>query len=46
MESIRAELEAEGHPAERKLKEVLKRLSVILAPVHQTILGETPTDQP
>ena len=41
MESIRAELEADGHPAEPKLRGVLERLSEILAPVHQAILSGT-----
>jgi hypothetical protein len=37
-ESIRAQLEADGHSAEPKLREVRDRLSEILAPIRQTIL--------
>lgn len=38
IESIRAQLEAENHPLEPKLREVRDRLSEILAPIRQTIL--------
>jgi hypothetical protein len=41
IESIRAQLEAENHPAEPKLREVRDRLSEILAPVREAILSET-----
>jgi signal transduction histidine kinase len=41
IESIRAQLEAENHPAEPKLREVCDRLSEILAPVREAILSET-----
>ena len=40
IESIRAQLEADGHSAELKLREVRDRLSEILAPVRQAILSE------
>jgi signal transduction histidine kinase len=38
IESIRAQLEAENHPAEPKLREVRDRLSEMLAPIRQTVL--------
>jgi hypothetical protein len=38
IESIRAQLEADCHPAEPKLREVQNRLSEILAPIHQAIV--------
>jgi signal transduction histidine kinase len=38
IESIRAQLEVDGHRAEPKLREVQNRLSEILAPIHQAIL--------
>jgi signal transduction histidine kinase len=41
IESIRAQLEADGHPAEPKLREVQDRLSGILAPIRQAIHGRT-----
>jgi hypothetical protein len=37
IESIRARLEVEGHPAEPKLREIQDRLSEILAPMRQAI---------
>jgi signal transduction histidine kinase len=40
IESIRAQLEADGHPAEPKLREVQDRLSEILAPIRQAILSK------
>jgi signal transduction histidine kinase len=40
IESIRAQLEAENHPAEPKLREIRDRLSEILAPIRQVILTE------
>lgn len=41
LESTRAQLEVENHPAEAELKAILNRLSEILAPVHQAILSGT-----
>ena len=41
IESILAQLEAENHPTERKLREVQNRLSEILAPIRQVILSGT-----
>jgi hypothetical protein len=41
LESIRAELEAENHPAEAKLRKVQTRLSEILAPVRHKFLSGT-----
>jgi hypothetical protein len=41
LESIRAELEAENHPAAAELKEVQNRLSEILAPVRHKFLSGT-----
>ena len=41
IESIRAQLEAENHPAEPKLREVRDRLSEMLAPIREAILSET-----
>jgi hypothetical protein len=51
IESIRAQLEADGHPAEPKLREIRDRMSEILAPVHQSILsspddGSEPRPEP
>ena len=37
IESVRAELETENHPAGLKLKEVLDRLSEIIEPIRQEI---------
>ena len=39
IESIRAQLEADGHPAEPQLREVQNRLSEILAPVRKAIVN-------
>jgi Histidine kinase len=41
IESIRAQPEADGHPAEPKLREVQDRVSEILAPIRQAILEKT-----
>jgi hypothetical protein len=41
LESIRAELEVENHPAASKLREVQNRLSEILAPVRHNFLSGT-----
>jgi signal transduction histidine kinase len=41
IEFIRAQLKADGHPAEPKLREVQNRLSEILAPMHQAIVNGT-----
>jgi signal transduction histidine kinase len=41
IEFIRAQLKADGHPAEPKLREIQNRLSKILVLIHQAILSET-----
>ena len=46
IESIRAQLEADGHPAEPKLREVQNRLSEILAPMHQAIVSRNDGPEP
>jgi hypothetical protein len=40
IEFISAQLRADGHPAEPKLREVQNRLSEILAAIHQAILSD------
>jgi Histidine kinase len=40
IESIRAQLEADGHPAEPKLREIQDRLSKILVLIRQTTLSD------
>ena len=51
IESIRAQLEADGHPEEPELRKVCDRLSEILAQMRQTILsspddGSEPRPEP
>ena len=41
IELIRAQLKADGHPAEPKLRDVQNRLSEILTPIREAILSET-----
>jgi signal transduction histidine kinase len=45
VEAIRSELEIENHPAEAKLAKVRDRLSKMLQPIRESILGLSEHDQ-